>query len=402
METVRLKIERRSSHPWIFQKMVERPTRKIEPGSIVDIVDRNNQWIGRGVYNHNSRITLRVLTTFQDEAVDAEFFRNRLLRAIDFRTDLLRLDNCSNAYRLVHSEGDELSGLVIDRFDSSLAIEYFSLGMYRQRELIKEILQTRFPGTTIHEIADEHTQEHEGFFASFTETISKATITENGVRFRVFPGSKHKTGFFTDQRDNRAYLASLCHDKKVLDLCCNSGGFGVYAKSIGKAKEVQGVDLDEEVIAQAKTNANLNSVQIKFTQADIFAWLRDVLPHGQRWDIVVLDPAKMTRDRDGVEQAVKKYTDMNRLAIQAVEPGGIFVTCSCTGLVSEDMFAESVRRAAWQAGKQLQIFHTSGAGADHPYLAHVQESKYLKVIWGRVTEISKPSFLGNEPTRSQP
>ena len=158
-------------------------------------------------------------------------------------------------------------------------------------------------------------------------------ITENGLKFRVAPGSKHKTGFFVDQRENRKYLAEFCEGKRVLDLCCNSGGFSVYAKALGKAEEVIGVDLDESVIPLAQKNANQNQARVRFVQADLFPWLRDVVASGQRFDVVVLDPAKQTRDREEVDFALKRFLDMNRLALQAVAPGGLFLTCSCTGLV---------------------------------------------------------------------
>ena len=174
---------------------------------------------------------------------------------------------------------------------------------------------------------------------------------------------------------------SFCAGKRVLDLCCNSGGFAVYAKALGGAEEVVGVDLDEQVIALAKQNANLNQVQVRFVQADLFPWLRDVIASGQRFDVVVLDPAKQTRDREEVDFALKRYLDMNRLALQAVAPGGIFLTCSCTGLVSEDVFLESLRRAAWQAGRTLQVLRMTGAAADHPFLLHVPEGRYLKAVF---------------------
>src|SRR5437660_9078947 len=204
------------------------------------------------------------------------------------------------------------------------------------------------------------------------------------MRFRVAPGSKHKTGFFADQRDNRKMLASFCTGKRVLDLCCNTGAFAVYAKALGQAEEVIGVDLDEQVIALAKQNANLNQARVRFVQADLFAWLREVVPTGQRFDVVVLDPSKQTRDREEIGFALKRYFDMNRLALQAVAPGGIFLTCSCTGLVGEENFLESLRRAAWQAGRTLQVLRVSGAGPDHPFLAHVQQGRYLKVVYCRV------------------
>jgi 23S rRNA (cytosine1962-C5)-methyltransferase len=204
------------------------------------------------------------------------------------------------------------------------------------------------------------------------------------LKFRVAPGSKHKTGFFLDQRDNRLALSEFCRGKRVLDLCCNTGGFGVYAKARGEAAEVVGLDLDEQAIEMAKQNAKLNGAQIRYVQADLFAWLRDVIPNGERFDTVVLDPAKLTRDRESVDQALRKYCDMNRLALQVVAAGGIFLTCSCTGLISEADFLESVRRAAWQAGRTLQIFQVAGAAPDHPFLLHVPEGRYLKAVFARV------------------
>jgi 23S rRNA (cytosine1962-C5)-methyltransferase len=209
-------------------------------------------------------------------------------------------------------------------------------------------------------------------------------IVEHGLRFRVAPGSKHKTGFFLDQRDNRKALAELARGKRVLDLCCNSGGFAVYAKVLGQAEEVVGVDLDEGAVALAKQNANLNQARVRFVQADLFPWLRETTAAGQRFDVVVLDPAKQTRDRDEIGFALKRYLDMNRLALHAVAEGGAFLTCSCTGLVSEDDFLEMLRRAAWQAGRTLQALRIAGAGPDHPFFVHVPEGRYLKAVFCRV------------------
>lgn len=381
---VKLKIVRRSSHPWIFQKMVEKPTERIPGGTIVDIVDRDGQWAGRGFFNWHSRIALRVLTAKPDEAIDADFFERRLTQAISLRRDVLKLDEVTNAYRLVHSEGDGLSGLVVDRFDGTLVLEFFSAGMFRVRQILQEILARHFPNSAFYWFAEEHIQKQESFDCHAMEPPPAGVITELGLRFRVAPGSKHKTGFFTDQRDNRRYLASFCAGKRVLDLCCNTGGFAVYAKALGLAEEVTGVDLDEQALALAKQNANLNQAKVRFVQGDLFTWLRDILPSGQRFDVVVLDPAKQTRDREEIDYALKRYFDMNKLALQAVAPGGVFLTCSCTGLVSEEMFLETLRRSAWQAGRTLQILKVSGAGADHPFQVHVPEGRYLKAVFCRV------------------
>lgn len=382
---VKLKIERRSSHPWIFQRMVEKPSQRVPGGSVVDILDRNGQWVGRGFYNGHSRIALRVLTTDPAETIDADFFARRIDRAVELRRTLLGLDAVTDAYRLVHSEGDQLSGLVVDRFGSTLVLEFFAAGMFRFRTALESALARHYPKSAFYWFAEDHVQKQESFDCRAPEPPAPGVITEAGLRFRVAPGSKHKTGFFADQRDNRSYLASFCAGKRVLDLCCNTGGFAVYAKGLGKAEEVIGVDLDEQVIALAKQNANLNQLRVRFVQADLFPWLRETLPSGQRYDVVVLDPSKQTRDREEVDLAVKKYLDMNRLALQAVAPGGVFLTCSCTGLVREDVFLDTLKRAAWQAGRTVQILRVTGAAADHPFLVHVPESRYLKAIFCRVS-----------------
>jgi 23S rRNA (cytosine1962-C5)-methyltransferase len=384
LPAVRLKIVRRSSHPWIFQKMVEKPATRLPGGSVVDVHDRDGQWIGRGLYNGHSRIAVRVLTADPAEAIDAAFFERRLGRAVALRRDWLGLDAVGDAYRLVFSEGDGLSGLVVDRFGPVLVLEFFAAGMYRFRPVIQEALARHYPGSTFYWFAEEHVQKQESFDCREPEPPPPGVITENGVRFRVAPGSKHKTGFFLDQRDNRRALAEFCAGRRVLDLCCNTGGFAVYAKVLGRAEEVVGVDLDEQALALARQNANLNQARVRFVQADLFSWLRDVLPSGERFDVVVLDPSKQTRDRGALGFALKRYLDMNRLALQAVAPGGIFLTCSCTGLVSESDFLETVRRAAWQAGRAVQVLHVGGAGADHPFLLNAPEGRYLKAVFCRV------------------
>jgi 23S rRNA (cytosine1962-C5)-methyltransferase len=384
LPAVTLKIERRSSHPWIFQKMVERPAARIPPGSVVDVHDNSGKWVARGFYNGHSRISIRVLTSKPDEAVDDAFFARKLAAAVSFRRDTLKLDEVTDAYRLVHSEADDLSGLVVDRFGDTIVIEFFAAGMFKQRAAIMDALRAHYPNARFYYFAEEHVGKQESFDCRPPEPPPPGVVTEHGLKFRVAPGSKHKTGFFVDQRDNRLAFSEFCRGKRVLDLCCNTGGFGVYARARGGASEVIGLDLDEQAIDMAKQNARLNGAQVRYVQADLFAWLRDVIPNGERFDAVVLDPAKLTRDREDVQGALRKYCDMNRLALHVVKPGGVFLTCSCTGLVSEADFLESVRRAAWQAGRTLQVFNVGGAAPDHPFLLSVPEGRYLKAVFCRV------------------
>jgi 23S rRNA (cytosine1962-C5)-methyltransferase len=383
--TVQLKIERRSNHPWIFQKMVEKPAQKPKPGTVVDIYDRDGVFAGRGFYNGHSRIALRVLTADPDEEVDEAFFTRKIAQAVQLRRDVLKLDAVTDAYRVIHSEGDGLSGLVVDRFAGTLVVEYFSAGMFKQRDVIKRCLLQHFPDAEIYAFAEEHVQKQESFDLNAPPAPKPTIIEEHGVKFHAAPGSKHKTGFFADQRDNRLLLSGFCAGARVLDLCCNSGGFGIYAKTRGGAEEVVGIDLDEEILGIAEQNARLNKVKVRFIQADIFAWLRDVAGNpDKKFDVVILDPAKMTRDREQVIPALKKYLDMNKLALGAVRPGGLFLTCSCTGLVSEEQFLDMLRRAAFYANRTVQVIKVVGAGPDHPWQAHVPESRYLKAALCRV------------------
>ncbi|MCJ0826270.1 class I SAM-dependent rRNA methyltransferase [Luteimonas sp. 50] len=380
---VRLRNAWRSSHPWIFQKLVDKPVAKPKPGSIVDIVGVDGEWVGRGFYNGHSRIALRILETDRDVPVDAGWFARKIAAAVSLRRDVLKLDAIGDAWRVVHSEGDGLSGLVVDRYADLLVVEFFSAGMFRHREWIYEALREQFPGCRFHAFADEHVQKQESFDFRGSEPAAPAIITEHGIRFRADPAGAHKTGFFADQRDNRQWLSQLCAGQRVLDLCCNTGGFGVYAAVRG-ASEVVGIDIDEDVLAIARGNAKLNDVRVKYVQADIFPWLRDAGNRGDLFDVVVLDPAKMTRDREQVIPALKKYLDMNKLALGVVKPGGLLATFSCTGLVSEEEFLGMLRRAAFYSGRTVQVLKVAGAGPDHPFLAQVPESRYLKAVFCRV------------------
>lgn len=385
LPTVRLKNAWKSTHPWIFQRLVDKPAQRPKPGSIVDVIGVDGDWIGRGFYNGHSRIALRMLENDPDVAVDADWFARKIAAAVSLRRDVLKLDQISDAWRVVHSEGDGISGLVVDRYGDLLVVEYFSAGAFRHREWIYDALRAQFPGCRFYAFADEHVQKQESFDFRGTEAVPPAIITEYGIKFRADPAGAHKTGFFADQRENREWLSQQVAGKRVLDLCCNTGGFGVYAKARG-AEEVIGVDIDADVINIAKGNAKLNGAHVKFVQADIFPYLRDMGNAGERFDVVILDPAKMTRDREQVIPALKKYLDMNKLALGVVKPGGLFATFSCTGLVSEDQFLDMLRRAAFYAGRTVQVLRVSGAGADHPWLAQVPESRYLKAVFCRVLD----------------
>jgi 23S rRNA (cytosine1962-C5)-methyltransferase len=211
--------------------------------------------------------------------------------------------------------------------------------------------------------------------------VRTVKIVENGITYEVDFAQGHKTGFFCDQRDNRLKFSTLVKGAKVLDLCCYSGGFSISAKMLGNASEVTGVDLDEKAIAMAKRNANINQQRIDFVHADAFVYARQMVRNGKLFDVVLLDPPKLILGRDGYDEGIKKYHDLNMLGLQCLRPGGLFVTCSCSGLLSPSEFEKVVIKAAQRQGRKLQIMAVTGPGWDHPFLSTYPEGRYLKVLW---------------------
>ena len=336
---IHLRVPGTRRHLHFFRKMVKKPEKFIEAGAIVDVVDRGGQPIGCGFYNPKSEIAVRMLGMPEDGLVE-----KRLRAALAFR-ESLRID--ADAYRVCHSEGDGLSGLVVDRFADVHSVEIFSLGMLKQMEVVRKFLPKVFVQ------ADERTQALEGFRLPPEKPPEGVLVREHGVEFRVDFARGHKTGFFCDQRENRKAVAELARGKELLDLCCYTGGFAVSAAKAG-ARRVTAVDLDEEALETARQNARLNRVKVDYFHQDIFNYLRQCR---EKFDIVVLDPPKMAREREDLPKAKRGYLDMNRLAAQVVKPGGVLVSCSCTGLVSEEEFLSIVRwpasassaRSAWRA-----------------------------------------------------
>ena len=382
---VRLSRPFKLSHPWIFSRLVLKPEGRIPPGTVVDVVGPDGAFVGRGFYNARTRIGVRILTTDQNEPIDRAFFARRIGEAVRLRRDQLALFGRTNALRLVHSEGDRLSGLIVDLYGDVLALQYFAAGMFRMRETIMDVLKECFPSARFYWFAEARVQKQESFDCWEVPRPEPVVIEEQGVRFHVAVGSMHKTGFFTDQRDNRLAIGRLAGPPtRVLDLCCNTGGFALYAKVLGKAAEVTAIDLDDEALKVARANAALNDVEIDFQAADIFAWLQSAATRGDSYDLVVLDPAKQTRSAERVDGALAQYFGMNRLAMQVVKKGGILLTCSCSGLITEEQFLDVIRRAAHVSGRHAQIFQVSGAAEDHPFLANVPESRYLKAVYCRV------------------
>lgn len=374
-----------SYHPTLYPAMIREASPDAAPGNLVTIYDRSGQPFGAGLWNPKARVPLRVLHHGIEPFTEEDFLR-LLDQAIDLRHTILDLPSQTDAYRVVHSDGDALSGLVVDRFGDTLSLSVHSLGVFQRLPRWLPHLHARLGTRRAVIEVEERAVRWEGISPrSFRgDAVRSVRIREHGIRYEVDFAEGHKTGFFCDQRDNRRRLAAWTRGKRVLDLCCYTGGFALAAKVAGGAAEVTGVDLDEAAVAQARRNANLNQVRIDWVHCDAFTWARQMQKNQERWEVVVLDPPKLVVDRDDSEGGIKKYEDLNILGLSLVRPGGLFVTCSCSGMVDEAEFERIVIKAAHRQAKKLQFLARTGAAPDHPVLSNCPESRYLKVFWTRV------------------
>ena len=382
-------------HPFVYRKMTIGPVGRARPrdGDLVRVVDRDGVPLGFGLWNARSQISVRMLA-LGVEPPDEAFWRGRIDRALALRREMLGLDRETNAYRIIHAEADGLSGLIVDKFDDVLSVEIYSLGIYQRIGPILSILGEKLGTKHFRVNVDERialAEDFPGRPLASPKLPPRVTIEENGVRYRVqFEGS-HKTGFFCDQRDNRKRLATFTEGRSMLDACCYTGGFGITALKRGGAREATCVDLDEKAIALARDNMNANGVRPTLVHADAFGYLRQMGTNGREFGVVVLDPPKLIPGRLDIAQGKRKYFDLNFLALRVVEPGGLLLTCSCSGLLPPEEFLILIRAAARKAGRSVQVLGISGAAPDHPVGLEALEGAYLKAVWLRVNERTNPS-----------
>ena len=380
---VELSIRRSSKHPWIYRKMC-RPSDHA-PGSLVEVFDREGRFAGRGIYNRKSQIAVRLLTENPEQPLDDAFFAAALERAVRFRREVLDLEKVTDAYRVVNSEGDGLSGLVVDRFASFAVVQLYSAGWYRKLKWLLPAVERILGAATVLVKADRDTEAHEGFRVRdfVAEKLGDAELTtivrEGGLRFQVDLRHGHKTGFFCDQREHRSRVRGLASGKRVLDGCTYTGGFALNA-ALGGAAEVTAVDLDEKAIEVAKENARLNGLSIHLLHADLFDFLRGAHAAARSFDLIVLDPPKLASGRSEVAAGLKRYEDLNALACRRLEKGGTLITCSCSGAVSETRFREAVLQGARSVGTELKLIHAGGEAPDHVLKPEFPEGRYLKVL----------------------
>ena len=376
---VRLLTDRLPAGPWIFGRQVDEPS-GVENGALVEIQDASDRFVGHGLYNSSSDIRIRVLSGGRRSAWDrpVDVLRQMIARSARLRSKTLRLGDHSDMWRVVHAEGDDLPGLIVDRMGDCYVVEHHALGFWRLRKEIEKALLAIADGATVIHRVPKNVRNLENFEPEEEEvTVEGRWLNEGGISYPVIPGYGHKTGWFCDQRDNRQTIGALCRGRVVLDLCCNAGGFALQAAKHG-AHSVTAVDLDEDVLERARMAAEQNQFEVTLEHEDIFHNLRRRAHEGQRAEVVILDPHKMIRGRSSLEEGKEKYLDMNTLALGAVSQGGLLATYSCSGALDLPSFLGVLFQAARRAERTVKILAIQGAGPDHPQRPDFPRSRYLK------------------------
>jgi 23S rRNA (cytosine1962-C5)-methyltransferase len=370
-------------HPWVYANAIAKMEGEAAPGDVVSLADGDGRFIGRGIYNSRSQIPVRLLTR-KDEAVDAAFFRARVATARALRARLGLPSERTTAYRLINSEGDELPGVVVDVYGDAVVIQITTLGMSLRRAWLVEALEAELGPVTIFEVAAQSYAELEGFTAT-SRVVKGAPRTsvsclEDGVRLEVEPLSGQKTGMFIDQRENRVRVGVLARGARVLDCYAYAGGFSLQAARAG-ARAVTAVDSSARAIARINAHAAANPAPtaIEAIEADVFRFLETATPGG--YDLVVIDPPKFARARKDLDAARKGYERLNALALTALAPGGVLVTCSCSQNVDAGEFERIVAAGGKQANRAVRVTALTGAAPDHVMPAGFTEGQYLKVIF---------------------
>jgi 23S rRNA (cytosine1962-C5)-methyltransferase len=377
-------------HPWIFSGAIKNIEGECADGDIVTVVDSRGSFLAQGYLNRRSQITVRLLSWIEEETIDRSFFRHRLEQAITVRRPLQE-DPATNAYRLVNAESDFLPGLVVDRYNEYLVIQFLTLGIERWKREIASLLGELLLSRGIYERSDVEVREKEGLplatgLLAGQERPALVHIIENGHRFIVDIKRGQKTGFYLDQRENRQKLSRYCRGKTVLNCFAYTGAFAVYAAGAG-AKKVVNVESSAEALKLAQRNMALNGFDGRddeYVEGDVFQVLRQYREEGRSFDLIVLDPPKFAYSQAQVQAACRGYKDINLLAMQMLRPGGILFTFSCSGLVSPDLFQKVVFGASVDAGRDVQIIEKLTQGFDHPILLSFPESEYLKGFICRV------------------
>ncbi|HYF81963.1 MAG TPA: class I SAM-dependent rRNA methyltransferase [Clostridia bacterium] len=367
-------------HPWVFDNEVRSTEGSYEPADIVDVVDFKDRFIGRGYINPKSKILVRLLTR-EHEEINKEFFRKKILQAWEYRKKLVDTSSC----RVIFGEADFLPALIVDKFSDYLSIQTLSLGIEKYKDIIIELLEEILEPKGIYERNDVQIREKEGLEQKkgfikgpFDTTVE---IMENEVKMLVDIENGQKTGYFLDQRENRAALRPFVKDARVLDTFTHTGGFALHAAHYG-AKEVTAVDISEHAIEYVKRNAAINGLQYKINGVvgNVFDVLKEYQLANEKFDVVILDPPAFCKTKSAVEGAYRGYKDINLRGMKILKPGGFLVTCSCSHYMYPGIFMEMIQDAAMDAHRIVRQVEFRTQAKDHPVLYGSDESMYLKCV----------------------
>jgi 23S rRNA (cytosine1962-C5)-methyltransferase len=379
-----LRIE--NGHPWIFGNEIAETEETVKPGDIVTVFNGDKKFIGKGFINPKSQIAIRLLTRKENEEIDARFIHQRIEAAWIYRKKLGYTENC----RLVFGESDGLPALIIDKFGEHFVIQTLALGIDLWKAAIVSSLEEIFNAEKIYERNDVPVRELEGmvqqkgFLSAPFEP--KIIIRENGLQFEVDLENGQKTGYFLDQQDNRRSIQYIVQDAEVLGAFCYTGGFELHAGYYG-ARSVLGLDISENAVAMARRNATLNGLEekVRFEAVNAFDVLKKWSREPKKFDVVMLDPPAFTKSRENIGKAISGYKEINLRGMKLLRSGGFLVTSSCTSLVSPQVFLDTIRSAAKDAGKKLRQVVYQAQSPDHPIAWGLENTHYLKFL---IVEVS--------------
>ncbi len=377
-------------HPWVFSGAVQRVEGKALSGETIDILDSQGKWLARGAYSPESQIRARVWTFQQDEDINIDFFIRRLQQAQSWRDWVAQRDGL-DGYRLIAGESDGLPGITIDRFQNFLVLQLLSAGAEYQRPALLSALQHCYPECSIYDRSDVAVRKKEGLPLAQGPVLGDLPpellpITEHGMKLLVDIQQGHKTGFYLDQRDSRLAARNYSAGRRVLNCFSYTGAFAVSAL-MGGCAQVISVDTSQAALDIAKQNVELNKLDLnkaEFVRDDVFQLLRNYRAQGEKFDLIIMDPPKFVENKNQLASACRGYKDINMLALQLLNPGGILLSFSCSGLMPTDLFQKILADAAVDAGRDVQFIEQFRQAADHPVIATYPEGLYLKGFACRV------------------
>lgn len=387
MSTIILKPKKEKSirrrHPWIFSGAIAKRKGNPQLGATVDVLDHSGNHLGKGAYSPDSQIAVR-MWHFGSTSIDKDWFRSQLEHAIQLREHLRTRSDC-NAYRIIHGESDGFPGLIVDRYDEWIVCQFLSAGVEIHKHMIVSLLQEAFEPKGIYERSDASIREKEGLYPitgvlAGEEPPERVEIQEGLCRFWVDIRNGHKTGFYLDQRINRSEVTRWSQDRRVLNCFSYTGGFGIAAAQGGAAHTTH-IDTSAHALALAQAHIELNELSPEknaLVEGDVFQVLRQYRKEKRTFDLIVMDPPKFIDSKRNLDRGCRGYKDINMLAFQLLEPGGLLFTYSCSGLMPTPLFQKVVADAALDAHKGARILRRLGQAMDHPIRTSFPEGEYLK------------------------